>query len=80
MTLEILTSFFGWMSVLNIALLIVSAVLILALKGWAETLHSRMFGLEEADIRQIYFRWLGNYKLLTFVFCIIPYLSLRLVA
>ncbi|MCZ7674981.1 MAG: hypothetical protein M5U35_02495 [Roseovarius sp.] len=79
MTQDMLTSFFGWMAVLNLAFLILGGLMVMAMRDWAVKLHSRLFGLEAAVVRQAIYVWLGNYKIATFVFSVVPYLALRLV-
>jgi hypothetical protein len=79
MTQDVLIAFFGWMTVLNLGLLALSAFLVVALKGWITPLHARLFGLEEAWTRQVIYAFLGAYKVLIFIFCLIPYVALRLI-
>lgn len=80
MPLETLTSVFGWMSVINIALLLISALLMLLLKDWATTLHARLFNIDAAAARLEWYRWLGTYKLFTLITSVVPYFALRLTA
>ncbi|WP_377193068.1 DUF6868 family protein [Ruegeria meonggei] len=79
MTQELLTTLFGWMAVLNIAVLLFSTLMIVLLQEWAVTVHGRMFQMEPPEVRRAYFRYLANYKILTLIFCIIPWLALKLV-
>ncbi len=78
MTIETLTTVFGWMSVINIAFLLISTVLILALKDWATTLHARLFEIDPAAARLEWYRWLGNYKIFMLIFALVPYFALRM--
>lgn len=79
MSIETLTSFFGWMVVLNFGFLIVAGILLIAMRDWAAHLHARMFHLEEHEVRKAYFDYLARYKILTFVFVLMPYIALKLV-
>ncbi len=79
MTQEFLTSFFGLMAVLNIAILLFTTMLIVLMQDWIAGIHGRMFQMDRADVKQAYFRYLANYKILTLIFCIIPWLALKLV-
>ncbi len=79
MTQEALTSFFGWMAVINIAFLFISTLLIMALKDWAANLHSRLFGIEAAIVQQMMYEWLGHYKVGTLLLSVVPYFALRLI-
>lgn len=78
MTVETLTTFFGWMTVLNIGFLIITTVLLLAMQNWVTGVHARMFKMDEADVRKAYFAYLAKYKTLTLVFALVPYIALKL--
>lgn len=78
MTTEFLTTFFGWMAVVNIGFLMFTTVMLFALRDWATGIHARMFDMDPADIRKAYFRYLANYKTLTLIFAVAPWLALKL--
>ncbi|WP_270732091.1 DUF6868 family protein [Shimia sp. Alg240-R146] len=78
MTIATLTAFFGWMTVIHFAVLIFAAVVIYALGDWATGLHARMFGLKQEAARQTFYNWLAFYKLLIFVFALVPWLALKI--
>ena len=79
MTQETLTAFFGWMTVLNFAFLTVSTLMIVALRDWMAGFHGRMFDMDPSEVRKAYFRYLAHYKVLTFIFCLMPWLALKMV-
>jgi Family of unknown function (DUF6868) len=79
MTTETITAVFGWMSVLNIGYLAFSTLMLIVFRGTATGLHQSLFSLEEKDVHQAYFTWLGNYKIFTLIFSLAPYLALRIV-
>ncbi|WP_120634488.1 DUF6868 family protein [Ruegeria sp. EL01] len=78
MTQEFLTSVFGWMTVLNIAVLLFTTLMIVILQDWIAGVHGRMFQMEKTDVKKAYFRYLANYKILIIVFCLMPWLALHL--
>lgn len=78
MTHDSLTAFFGWMTVLNFGLLTIAGLSLMAMRGWASDLHSRMFGLSPETVSAEYFRWLATYKVLVLVFCLTPWLALKI--
>ncbi|MFA3919036.1 DUF6868 family protein [Ruegeria hyattellae] len=78
MTQDTLTAVFGWMTILNFAVLIFSTVMIVSLKDWIAGIHGRMFDMQPAEMRMVYFRYLANYKILTLIFCLMPWLALKL--
>lgn len=78
MTQDFLTTVFGWMTVLNFAVLLVTTLMIVTLRDWIAGIHSRMFQMERAEVNRAYFRYLANYKILTIIFCLMPWLALKL--
>jgi len=76
-TIEAMREFFGWCSVINIGLLMLSSILIIAIRGIASRIHSKMFDLDESDVRRAYFQYLGQYKIAIIVFNIVPYFALK---
>lgn len=80
MTLTQLTVFLGWCSVINIGVLVATTVVLIALRGPVSRLHARMTGVPEAGLNRIYFQCLAFYKIAIFVFNIVPYLALKVVA
>jgi hypothetical protein len=79
MDLETLTEFFGWMTVVNMGLLIFSTVMLFLLRGVAIKMHSKMFDLEVKDLNRAYFQYLAHFKILVLVFNLAPYLALKIV-
>ncbi|MGV6804118.1 MAG: DUF6868 family protein [Ruegeria sp.] len=78
MTPEALTSFFGWMTVLNFAVLLLTTLAVVALQDRIAGIHGRMFQMEPGDVKKAYFKYLANYKILTIVFCLMPWIALKL--
>lgn len=78
MTIEAMTGFFGWMTVINIVYLALATIMLTWLKGMASGIHQRLFDLDEGETNRAYFTWLGNYKIFTMIFSLAPYIALRL--
>ena len=76
-TIEVMREFFGWCSVINIGLLMLSSILIIAIRGPVSRIHAKMFNLDESDTRRAYFQFLGQYKIAIIVFNIVPYFALK---
>ena len=74
-----LTAFFGWSSVINIAILCVTFFLLVAIRGVVLPIHSNIFGINAEDLAQIYFQWIGDYKTLIIIFNLVPYVSLKII-
>lgn len=78
MTHEMLTAVFGWMTVLNLGFLLLTSLALVTMRDWVSTLHGRMFNMDPETVRAAYFRYLANYKTLWLVFCLAPWLALKL--
>ncbi len=79
MTQDVLTSFFGWMALLNIAFLTLGTVMLLAFRDRAAGIHARLFGIGKDVVLRTMYSWLAAYKVATFALSIIPYLALRII-
>ncbi len=79
-SMETLTTFFGWTTVINFVLLAVSTIMVIAMRRSIARLHGRMFGLESTDLSRAYFQYLAQYKIAIIVFSLTPYVALKLMA
>ncbi|QOR60960.1 DUF6868 family protein [Sulfurovum sp. ST-21] len=79
-TIEAIREFLGWCSVINIGLLILSSVLIIAIRRPVSRIHAKMFDLNENDVQLAYFQYLGQYKVAIIMFNIVPYLALKIMS
>lgn len=80
MTIEQLTTFFGWAALINIGVLLFTTVCLSLTKVFVISVHSRLFDVKPEHLPALYFNYLAGYKTLTLIFCIVPYLSLKLMA
>lgn len=80
MTIAQLTSFFGWVSVINIALLLLVTAGLAAMRPLALRIHASMFGLSPERLNAAYFSYLANFKLLTIIFGVTPWIALKLIS
>ncbi|WP_170604366.1 DUF6868 family protein [Ruegeria arenilitoris] len=78
MSQEFLSAVFGWMAVLNVAVLMFTTLMMLLLQDQIADIHGRIFQMERPHVKRAYFRYLANYKVLTLIFCIVPWLALQL--
>lgn len=79
-TLETVTAFFGWTTVVNFGLLFISAIAVITMRATISKIHGKMFGLEAADLSRAYFQYLAQYKIAVIVFSLTPYIALRILA
>ena len=80
MSVETVTTFFGWCTIINFGLLLISSIGIVAMRNTITRIHARMFGLDDATLSQLYFQYLGTFKIAAIVFSFVPYVALKLMA
>ena len=77
MSMEALGTFLGWCTVINVGILVVAALGIAAMRGFAVKIHSGMYGLAEPDLLRAYFNYMANYKIAVFVLNLVPYIAVK---
>ena len=80
MTMEALTSFFGWSTVLNMAMLLVATLSLVLFRDAVSAIHSKLFRLSDSDLAAAYFNYLAQYKIAIFIFNLTPYIALKMMA
>ena len=78
MTIETITELLGWVSIINIAILLLSTLALITMRGFITRIHSSLFGLDEKDLGRAYFQYLAQYKIAIIVLNIAPYLALKI--
>ena len=79
MRFNLLTDFFLWCTVINAGLLVFWTMLYKFLGEWALNLHSKMFGIPKDTLNIIMYSFLGVFKIVFIVFCLVPYLVLLII-
>ncbi len=80
MSIETLTTFLGWCSVINISILLFSTILLLMMKNTVAKIHGRLFNINQKNLIPMYFQYLGNYKIAILILNIAPYFALKIMA
>lgn len=78
-SLETLTSFLGWCSLINIGFLFFTTLLLKVAIEPISNIHSKIFGVLKSELPMIYFGYLAYYKILILVFNLVPYIALRII-
>jgi hypothetical protein len=79
-SMETLRAFLGWCTAINMGLLILASIFLVLMRGSISTIHTKMFGLSEADVSREYFQYLAQYKIAIIVLNLVPYIALRILA
>ena len=78
--LQTLTTFLGWCAVMNIGLLLFTAVWLIVFRDFTKNIQSVIMDVDEDILDAIYIQFMGNMKIAVIVFNIVPYLALRIMA
>lgn len=79
MDIEMLTAFFMWCSIVNIGLLLLGFVMWLCVSERIYTLHGRWFPMPREIFNALFYFLLGLYKVIIFVFNIVPWVVLEII-
>ncbi len=80
MDLTTLQTFFGWCTLINIGLLMFASIMLLALNNWVYKIHSKWFPMPRETYNAIVYSFLGFYKLMIWVLCLIPWVALLIMS
>lgn len=80
MSLDMLTSFLGWSTVINMVILAISVIMITALKQPIKKIHAKLTGVSEEKLDEFYLSFLGYYKLAIIMLNFTPYCALKLLS
>jgi hypothetical protein len=79
MDVQMLTRFFMWCTILNMGLLVLS-FLILAFAGdFVYKIHGKWFPMPRETFNVVLYSFLGMYKIIVFVFNVIPWAALAII-
>ena len=79
-TISQLTELLGWASVINIGYLLLATIILIFAGGPVSSIHSKMFNIDEKELSSKYFDFLANYKIVTLVFTVTPYVALKIMS
>ena len=79
MDINTLEQFLFWCMIINLLLMTVSLVLVTAMRPMVVKIHSKMFSVPEDYVDKAIYAFLGVYKLLVFVFVIVPWIVVKFI-
>jgi len=81
MDIEMLTRFFMWCTILNVALLFLSFLIVAFGFGsdFVYRMHSKWFAMPRDAFNSALYLLIGVYKILVFVFNIVPWIALTII-
>ena len=79
MDIQTLQSFFGWCTILNIALMAFSGIMLAVAGDFVYRVHSSFYKIARDQFNVTIYGWLGTYKILIIVFCLVPWIALEII-
>jgi len=79
MDIDSIRAFFMWCTILNAALLVLSWLMCVWAGDWVWRIHNKWFSISRETFNVAIYSFIGLYKILVFVFNLIPYVALSIV-
>ena len=76
MNIQILSVFFMWCTIINFGLLILMSLILVCAGEWIYRIHSKWFPMSRETFNVVIYSFLGLYKTIFIVFCLVPYIVL----
>lgn len=77
---NIIKSFLGWCTLINIIFLLFSTLILTIFQDHILKIHSTLFNLDKSTLRLEYFKFLAIYKIIILFFNVIPYLVILIMS
>jgi len=79
MEIEILTKLFMWCTILNVGLLVVSFLIVLFASDFMYRIHIKWFPMPREKFNMVIYSFIGVYKILVYVFNLVPWIALEII-
>jgi Family of unknown function (DUF6868) len=79
MTIQALTAFFMWCTIINASLLILSAIMIIPSQDLVYRMHSKWFSISRETFNVAIYSCLGLFKIAILVFNAVPWIALLII-
>ena len=79
MDMHTLRNFFLWCTLINAGLLVVGALAFLPLRDMIYRIHGKFFPMSRETFNAVFYALIGAYKIVIFVFNLVPWLVLTVI-
>jgi len=79
MSIEMLTKFLMWCTILNMGLLLFSFVMVTFAGDIAYRMHTKWFPMPRETFNVVLYSFIGVYKIFVFVFNIVPCIAITII-
>ena len=80
MDTQTLTAFFKWCTIINVAVFILSAIMIITVPDFIYATQGQLFDLPRDALNISLYAFLGIFKLAILIFNLVPYVAQRIIA
>lgn len=78
--IQTITTFFGWCSVINLGIYLLTVLALMAFREPVKNIHVRLSAVSIEKLDELYFNYLGSFKMAIIILNIAPYTALKLMA
>jgi hypothetical protein len=75
-----ITAFLGWCAVINLGIYLFTVIVLTLFKAPVKNLHSKLTGVPLEKLDELYFNYLGHFKLAIILLSITPYIALKVLS
>lgn len=79
MEFQKLIAFFKWCTIINVALFVFSAIMLMAASDFIYSVHGQLFHMPREAFDVAIYSFLGLYKIIILAFNLVPYVALVIV-
>jgi len=80
MNIEVLRAFFGWCTIFNGALLLLTFLIMATAGDWVYRIHGKWFNINRETFTLTVYCFIGAMKLIVIMLNLVPYLALVIVS
>ncbi|NQY04281.1 MAG: hypothetical protein HRT76_13650 [Halieaceae bacterium] len=77
-SIQVATTFIGWCTVVNVGVYLFTALVLMGFREPVKKLHSKLAAVSSERLDELYFSYLGNFKIAILVLNLTPYIALKL--
>ena len=74
-----ITTFLGWCTVVNVGIYAITAIALTLFRNPIKDIHSKLTGVPTSKLDELYFNYLGNFKLAIIILSLTPYIALKVI-
>ena len=79
-SLETLTTFFGWCTVINFGVLMLYLLFVSLFHEWAGKLVAKLFGITKEEAKATFFRVFQQYRIAFVMLNVVPFIALSIMS